>query len=403
MIRKQDILDRAAEWNLRPEVVEKDYVLGWLLAALPTVYGARGWIFKGGTCIKKCYFETYRFSEDLDFSLLPASNYTPEAILEALRMIARAANEMSGIEFSEALIEVRSRRNKQGQTTFEGRVPYSGPLAYPGFPRVRIDITQHEPVVDTVAERRVFHPYPDELPGAAAVATYSFDELLAEKTRALFERARPRDLYDVVYLFNNRPEPIDLERVRLLFEKKCHAKGLSVPSARSLIQAIRADEELRSEWSNMLAHQLPALPDLDQLVQRLPDLLAWIDQPAFVLPETRLESAPSSAAERPLASPGIRYWGGGLPLEAIRFAGANRLLIEFGYDGKPRVVEPYSLRQASTGNILLYAWEQASAQIKAFNVAKIENLRPTPRAFTPRYRVEFAEGTIPATPPAREQ
>jgi len=298
---------------------------------------------------------------------------------------------MSGIEFPEGLIEVRSRRNKQGQTTFEGRVPYSGPLAYPGFPRVRVDITQHEPVIDTVAERRVFHPYPDELPGAAAVATYSFDELLAEKTRALYERARPRDLYDVVFLFNNRPGPIDLERVRLLFEKKCHAKGLSVPSGRFLIDTIRADEELRSEWSNMLAHQLPALPDLDQLVQRLTDLLAWIDQPAFVLPETRLERAPSSSAETALASPGIRFWGGGLPLEAIRFAGANRLLIEFDYDGKPRLAEPYSLRQASTGNILLYAWEQASAQIKAFNVAKIENLRPTPRAYTPRYRVEFAD------------
>ena len=32
MIAKQDILDRAAEWGLRPDVVEKDYVLGWLLA-----------------------------------------------------------------------------------------------------------------------------------------------------------------------------------------------------------------------------------------------------------------------------------------------------------------------------------------------------------------------------------
>lgn len=26
-------------------------------------------MFKGGTCLKKCYFETYRFSEDLDFTL----------------------------------------------------------------------------------------------------------------------------------------------------------------------------------------------------------------------------------------------------------------------------------------------------------------------------------------------
>jgi predicted nucleotidyltransferase component of viral defense system len=30
---------------------------------------AGSWIFKGGTCLKKCFFETYRFSEDLDFTL----------------------------------------------------------------------------------------------------------------------------------------------------------------------------------------------------------------------------------------------------------------------------------------------------------------------------------------------
>jgi len=34
MIRKQDILDRAAEWQLRPEVVEKDYALGLPLGAI---------------------------------------------------------------------------------------------------------------------------------------------------------------------------------------------------------------------------------------------------------------------------------------------------------------------------------------------------------------------------------
>lgn len=39
MIRKQDILDRSAEWQLRPEVVEKDYVLGWLLAGLAQMLG----------------------------------------------------------------------------------------------------------------------------------------------------------------------------------------------------------------------------------------------------------------------------------------------------------------------------------------------------------------------------
>jgi predicted nucleotidyltransferase component of viral defense system len=53
MIIKQDILDRAAEWQLRPDIVEKDYVLGWVLAALGAhdIAGTR-WVFKGGTCIK---------------------------------------------------------------------------------------------------------------------------------------------------------------------------------------------------------------------------------------------------------------------------------------------------------------------------------------------------------------
>jgi predicted nucleotidyltransferase component of viral defense system len=34
-----------------------------------TVMKTESWVFKGGACLKKCYFETYRFSEDLDFSL----------------------------------------------------------------------------------------------------------------------------------------------------------------------------------------------------------------------------------------------------------------------------------------------------------------------------------------------
>lgn len=70
MINKQHILERAREWQLRPEVVEKDYVLGWLLAAVAQhEETAQQWVFKGGTCVKKCFFETYRFSEDLDFSM----------------------------------------------------------------------------------------------------------------------------------------------------------------------------------------------------------------------------------------------------------------------------------------------------------------------------------------------
>jgi predicted nucleotidyltransferase component of viral defense system len=70
MIDKREILGTASTLGLLPSVVEKDCVLGWLLAGInahPDL--AESWVFKGGTCLKKCYFETYRFSEDLDFTL----------------------------------------------------------------------------------------------------------------------------------------------------------------------------------------------------------------------------------------------------------------------------------------------------------------------------------------------
>lgn len=235
MISKQDILDRASEWRLRPDVLEKDYVLAWLLAGLgqhPVVRNL--WVFKGGTCIKKCYLETYRFSEDLDFSLLPAAPYSAEEIRHILSEVAKAVTEMSGILFPEEFIEVRKRHNKQGQPTFQGKLSYGGPLRQwnsPTPPRVLFDLTRYEPVLDTPQPRRTFHPYPDALPEEASILAYSLDELLAEKTRALYERTRPRDVYDVVYILDNPPQFLHLDRTRELFKRlwRLPLAGLASP------------------------------------------------------------------------------------------------------------------------------------------------------------------------------
>jgi len=70
IISRQELLDLATDFGLAPNVVEKDYALGWLLAGFGQHPETReSWLFKGGTCLKKCFFETYRFSEDLDFTL----------------------------------------------------------------------------------------------------------------------------------------------------------------------------------------------------------------------------------------------------------------------------------------------------------------------------------------------
>ncbi|RKX94372.1 MAG: hypothetical protein DRZ90_11960 [Spirochaetes bacterium] len=59
MITKAEILELANDFSLQPTTVQKDYVLGWVLRAISNNENLSKWVFKGGTCLKKCYFETY--------------------------------------------------------------------------------------------------------------------------------------------------------------------------------------------------------------------------------------------------------------------------------------------------------------------------------------------------------
>ncbi|NJE26450.1 hypothetical protein E3E22_07440 [Thermococcus sp. MV5] len=53
----------------KPELVEKDIVLQTILKNLYlNEYFSQNYLFKGGTCLVKCYFGYYRFSVDLDFT-----------------------------------------------------------------------------------------------------------------------------------------------------------------------------------------------------------------------------------------------------------------------------------------------------------------------------------------------
>jgi len=55
---------------IQEKTVEQDYIISWILAGL-TYTKNNDWLsFKGGTALKKIYISNYRFSEDLDFTLL---------------------------------------------------------------------------------------------------------------------------------------------------------------------------------------------------------------------------------------------------------------------------------------------------------------------------------------------
>ncbi len=99
MIDSREIIEAARVLSLRPQIVEKDYVLGWLLAGIHRhSVLAPSFVFKGGTCLKKCYFETYRFSEDLDFTITDPSLIDETVLMGAFTEVCDWVYQESGVE-----------------------------------------------------------------------------------------------------------------------------------------------------------------------------------------------------------------------------------------------------------------------------------------------------------------
>ena len=67
-------------------VLERDYCLAWFLVGLSRSPLRDILVFKGGTALKRCYIGDYRFSEDLDFTLVKATPF--EKLLPELKMIS---------------------------------------------------------------------------------------------------------------------------------------------------------------------------------------------------------------------------------------------------------------------------------------------------------------------------
>ena len=71
MISRKEIRDFSDKYNVYKNTIDQDWTLGHILNAIYSLEENRkNLVFKGGTALKKCYFKEYRFSEDLDFTLL---------------------------------------------------------------------------------------------------------------------------------------------------------------------------------------------------------------------------------------------------------------------------------------------------------------------------------------------
>lgn len=403
MIEKREILAIAQQTSLTPHVVEKDYVLGWMLAG---IYGhenlVENWVFKGGTCLKKCFFETYRFSEDLDFTIIKPEHLDADFLKDVFSEIGEWIYEQTGIEIPADKQEFEIYQNPRGQTSCQGKISYKGPVSSThALPRIKLDLTADERVVLPPVRAQIFHPYSDAPGDGIEVLAYDYIEAFAEKFRALAERTRPRDLYDVVHLYRNveaRPDP---QRFMEVLRAKCEFKGINIPRMADL-EPHRAG--LETGWIHMLEHQLPALLPVATFWGALPEIFAWLEG-AVSQP---LAAMPIGAGDTLIRERFITLPAGGRGqsfIEMIRFAAANQLLVEIDYRDKQgnrstRAIEAYSLRRSQTGDVLLMAVRADNGQPRSYLVDSILGVKATQTPFSPRYPIELTPSgpqSIPRT------
>jgi predicted nucleotidyltransferase component of viral defense system len=389
MIDKPEIIRIAGQLNLNPHVVEKDWALGWILSGIfANNRIADSWVFKGGTCLKKCFFETYRFSEDLDFTLKDKTHLDKAFLKDVFAEIAEWVYEHCGLEIPADRQDFDIYDNPRGQKNCQGKISYRGPISPTtgGWPRIKLDLTADERLVLPPARVAIFHPYTDAPDREIIVQSYAYEEAFGEKIRALAERTRPRDLYDVINLYRNseaRPTPSVLLDV---LRQKCQFKGIAIPKAADLDPF---KNELEAGWEHMLRHQLPALPPLDSFWDVVPEFFVWLE--SGLAPEIPASYA-TAPGETILRARTLR-----LPitpmqqshLEVIRFTAANRLCVDLDYQGGSRRIEPYSLRRTKDGKVILHAWSIDSDAHRSYRIDRIQGARTTNQVFTPRYAIEL--------------
>jgi len=353
--------------------------------------GIQGWHL-----LKKCYFETYRFSEDLDFTIPPGQTITVEIITTHFESAIAWIESNTGLSFPRQDWKVENYQNPRGETSFQAKIPFNGPLGLPSksLQRVKFDLTQDELIADAPQLRNLHHDYTDAFNPAPQILCYSIEELLAEKTRALFERnGRARDVYDVVNISRTFRNKIDSERTKHIAGKKFRYKKLDSPSVKQIIGAIDSGV-LKANWDHQLAHQINILPPSDTYIDDLGDAIAWWMEPDKAKP--KLQPMPEAVGEsipRTLF-PSVNWQTGPTALDQVRYAARNKLCANISYHGSMRLVEPYSLRYPSKGNEMLHVWEletdgTPSNMYTCFKTHEIDSASISNRTFIPKWAVEL--------------
>lgn len=227
--------------------LEKDYYLTLILSRINEF--CEELIFKGATCLSKVYYNYYRLSEDLDFTMtLPQNNVTRgkrrkciQPIKDKIEKFARQL-DMS-IENTE---NTGHNESKQYVYYFVYRS-----VLRPVNTRIKLEIGLRFNPYDPVEKRHIQHVFLNPFTGkplfnGGNIKCLSLNELVSEKLRAgaLRKKIAPRDFYDIDFILRNGFE-LSNKKVTILFKKKLEEDKADTDLRKYRINLGRSDEEIK--------------------------------------------------------------------------------------------------------------------------------------------------------------
>jgi uncharacterized protein len=261
MIKPGEIQQKAREAGVRDQQIEKDYILSWILKGVAQhEHLSKVFVFKGGTVLKKIYFENYRFSEDLDFTLLNNARLTDgqEITNEQIFTWFNEAFEYVREEANIPLAIINNNEHEDGGINFY--ISYAGPLGGQSSNKnVKVDISRSEQLEYAPVLKDVIISYSDI--EEHRLLCYPLEEVLVEKMRTVMQRMQARDFYDIWFLLEQHG--MDAAFHTNEFAKKCAGKNLNyLDFPKKLAERL---PQYKGRWKNSMNEQIKDLPDFEQV------------------------------------------------------------------------------------------------------------------------------------------
>jgi len=270
MLTRTEAADLSKKHGVSLRIIERDYHLGLILKAIAEEQELKeGIVFRGGTSLIKCYFRDYRFSEDLDFTLLERQLNDQAKIGNLMKKVCQRTNQDFGTTLE--LFKVSLKRVEYGEEAYKVVLHFQG---FIGRGKVKVDLSFNDKIFLEPILRVITHDYPDKDKFLEPrIKVFLLEEIIADKLTAIsYIRTYPRnrDLYDIWYIAKNAKP--DWSKVKDTYLAKCRFREINP----ELIRGIDEDHLKRfgRYWEVQLSHQVANLPDFNEVGE---DFLTIID------------------------------------------------------------------------------------------------------------------------------